>query len=831
MSGRKNFYCVLLGAAIGFMFCIFAPLDIFFANKDEFWFSLLQLLPVLFPAFAGITLIISVLLIAVQKSKAAPFIYGFLLYAYLFFYIQGNYIPRNYGVLDGAEIDWASYGAYGVMSIVLAIVCFLLWIISLLKLKDKIYILGKYLCAFIISIQLVTVGVVFFQDKITEDAYSGEEPVVTGREMLDLSKDNNVLVFMLDSFDAQDMSALLQGEDAEEYRELFEGGFTFYPDTLGAYPTTKAAIPQILTGVWYENEKTYGEYLRDAYEASPLLKALRDNDFSVGIYTEGRLLNEALTMCTNIENGDYHVSDYRLFATRIYKLAAFNYMPHQWKRYFYLDTGEFEDVKSTSLEGGAYSYDMQTNYAYLLENGISVTESGNCFRLYHTAGVHPPYTFGKDLVTEAGTTYDVYDEAEGDCTYLKAFFDELKKKGLYDGATIVIMADHGHCGYSQNPLFMVKNAGETEGFLISDEKMSYAYLSEMLVSLVSGEKVTEEYIREYGKQERRFLYYSWDDSWGKDYLPRMQEFYTDGYAGNAENLRETGQEFKGQGDYRYNGEVVCQYAAGDIIDTVYFSSAQYNADRYVVRGLSGREEEWSWTDGGELVLTVPLGAADAPFIGIRIDVGSVFCQPQTVKALINGEPVYEDAVENGEDIEFAFQNPGTDTVELCLLLPDSIAPSRLGASEDDRDLALALVTMEVMEAEYDISSLPADGVICFRTEGYNANTYVISGIGQPEEAGTWTVGRKVALCFTLANMAGDSVRAVVELADVPDRRQEMAVLANGETVFEGTVSAGEEAACFDIPCSAEQTVTLELCIQGDAEDNRVRIKNIRFEEE
>ena len=78
MSGRKNFYCVLLGAAIGFMFCIFAPLDIFFANKDEFWFSLLQLLPALFPAFAGITLIISVLLIAVQKSKAAPFIYGFL---------------------------------------------------------------------------------------------------------------------------------------------------------------------------------------------------------------------------------------------------------------------------------------------------------------------------------------------------------------------------------------------------------------------------------------------------------------------------------------------------------------------------------------------------------------------------------------------------------------------------------------------------------------------------------------------------------------------------------------------------------------------------------
>lgn len=152
-------------------------------------------------------------------------------------------------MLNGTEINWSDYGTYGIMSIALAIVCILLWFISLLKLKDRVYSIGKYLCIFIILIQVVTIGVVWIRD------------VVTGEDQ------------------AQDMLNLLQGEDAEEYRELFGGGFTFYPDTLGAYPTTKAAVPHILTGAWYYNEKPYAEYIQDAYRNSPILESLRANNF------------------------------------------------------------------------------------------------------------------------------------------------------------------------------------------------------------------------------------------------------------------------------------------------------------------------------------------------------------------------------------------------------------------------------------------------------------------------------------------------------------------------------------------------------------------------
>ncbi len=832
--GRQDFYCVLLGAAIGFMFCIFAPLDAFFANKNEFWFSLSQLLPMLGITFVSFTVIFSIFMILAQRTKAASYIYGVLLYVYLFFYIQGNYIPRDYGVLNGTEIDWSSYGAYGIMSVVLAVVCVLLCVFSLSKLKDRIYGLGKYLCTFIILIQVITIGVVWIRD-----AVSGEEPmqetrVVTNKDLLNLSEDNNFIILLLDTFDSQDMLNLLQGDDAEEYRELFSGGFTFYPDTLGAYPTTKAAVPQILTGIWYYNDRPYTEYLQDAYRDSPFMEALRTNDYSVGLYTEDRLLSQDADMYINVDLGTYYVNNYYRFAVKVYQLVAFNYMPHQLKKYFDLDTGEFEELKDTSLGGGAYSYDVQANYAYLLQNGVSVTEKGNCFRFYHTAGVHPYYTFGKDLVTEAGVTYDVYDEAEGNCTFLKTYIDELKKKGIYDSSTIIIMADHGHCDYSQNPLFMIKNAGETDGFVISQEKMWYAYLPDIFVSLANGEKVTEEYIRNYRDEERHYLFYTWDDSWKRAYLPRMQELYADGYAGDVDRLRMTGREYIGRDDYTHNGDVVCKFERGALIDTIYFYSDLYNADRYVVKGLSQQEELGTWTEGEELIISFPLHDIDAPFIGVNIEISTVFNPPQSVKVLINGKYVCEEIIRNGTNMEFAFENPGTDVAELTLLLPDSVAPSDISDSVDDRKLALGLLTMEVAEAEYEFSKIPEDGIIHFDARDYNANAYVVSGISAPEENAAWTVGDKLLAYFGLkGGSAADTIHIAMDLKEVAGEQQGITIEVNGAVVFDGTVSEGEDAVSFDIPYPEDEIISMVVYMPNaastaDSESSCLMIKDIKI---
>ena len=54
---------------------------------------------------------------------------------------------------------------------------------------------------------------------------------------------------------------------------------------------------------------------------------------------------------------------------------------------------------------------------------------------------------------------------------MKKYFDKLRNAGLYDKTDIVILADHGNIGYSQNPIFMVKNANELHEFKISNQKI------------------------------------------------------------------------------------------------------------------------------------------------------------------------------------------------------------------------------------------------------------------------------------------------------------------------------------------------------------------------
>ena len=49
---RYLYVWIILDLAICFMLCIFAPIDIFYANRDEYWFTLGQM----FPSIAGVFL-------------------------------------------------------------------------------------------------------------------------------------------------------------------------------------------------------------------------------------------------------------------------------------------------------------------------------------------------------------------------------------------------------------------------------------------------------------------------------------------------------------------------------------------------------------------------------------------------------------------------------------------------------------------------------------------------------------------------------------------------------------------------------------------------------
>ncbi len=527
-----------------FMFGFFAPMDVYLGNESEFWFRIDQIMVPAFLCFVLLFLCLAgafFLLHVFLKGRPAEYAaYAALLNALLYFYIQGNFVPRHYGVLNGVTIDWQRHPIYGYASIFLIVCAVLITVLAAWKIRENIYAVGRAFCIVLLMVQAITLvysGIRNYEKGLSQHT----EVVVKDEGLLTMGAKKNVIVFILDAYDSEHFQNLLADEDKwGDIKGIFSD-FTYYPDTLALYPTTKGALPQLLTGVPYTNEVTYNEYIRNAYDETGFYDAYKKAGYQVYVYTDNFYYDPDCSEYENAEAGRYRIGNMPEFLMNFYSLVAFNYMPHQLKHFFYKDTTNFEHLCESRDGEPCYTMDVQRIYGRLSEEGIHTGDFDNALHIYHTDGTHNPFSFDRDLHTDPNGYYDELDEAAGNCTALALYLDQLKACGVYEDATIVITADHGLWDYCQNPVFLVKNAGEEHPFAVSDEKMSSLYLNDLLQQIAQGGRIDEETIRStVGEEPRRFLYYVWDDGWEKQYLPEMQEMHQNGVASDDEALIPTG---------------------------------------------------------------------------------------------------------------------------------------------------------------------------------------------------------------------------------------------------------------------------------------------------
>ncbi len=792
--GENGKNWLLLSLAISFMVCIFAPLETYFANKTEFWFEIKQILPIILVAFVVVCIVLCLIGMLFQKTKWSHYIYGFVFCGMLYFYIQGNYVPRNYGVLNGVDIEWGSYTGYAITSIVLILFALVASAFICFKVKEKIYSVGRLVCTILILIQLVTISTLVLQS-VTSDKEDVNNMVVTTKDMLNLSEEKNVIVFILDSFDSFVMQDMLAGEQGEEYKDLFRN-FVYYPDTVGGYPTTKGALPQILTGKWYENDKPYTDYVREAYINNPIYNSLEENDYSVGVYTDAGYLNPKYEMYTNVEGGDYEIASYSSFAKKLYKLVAFNYMPHQLKQYFYTTSSEFDTVRKTSVAHSGYSYDVHNFYNILQKNGLSVTDEKNSFRVYHLEGIHAPYTFGESLDSQSNVNYEVYDEAAGNFTILKMYFDKLKDLDIYDKSTIVIMADHGYTELGQNPLFMVKNTDDNHKFVISDVGMTYDYLDDIFISLAKGEKASETYIGELSENggQRRFIHYSWDNSWDRQYLPNMVEYIVVGNPNDYSNFSATGKVFTS----RENAEKY-QYKLGT---TLFFGEKQ-TANAHCLYGFLGGGNSYTWSVGENAAM---LFYTDPNFEMLKITLDyDVYAGKQRVIVYMNGNKVDDYTAQGPEEKTIFIPKECASGKELLLEFefPDAISPKERGESHDVNKLALAMKSLSIKAVKVDSyaeieTNTEKENIIyelSFKKEN-TAGKYIVKGFSDNENDFTWTNGNIAEILLNVQETNSD-LQLIMEYG-VYTGKQRVIVSVN-ENMVEDYIAASEETKSFIIP--------------------------------
>jgi len=531
-----------LSFALSFMLFMYAPLELYFENKSEYWFDLRQLFPVcllmFLVMFAVSVLFMSVIrLISTKLYYAATAVY---LIVYLCTYVQGNYLISNLPPLDGSPVPWDIYDYQRKYCIILWIVVtaavLLLWKFARTK---AVINCAKWLPAGISAVLAITLGVVCLTNRGLDKKLS--IAVSTDYE-LEMSTDKNFVILVLDSMDGGKLEQMF--ENHPEYAQELQD-FTYFNNTMGLYPYTYFAVPYILSGDWFECDEFIDDYMDRAYGSAPLFDILEEKGYRLGMYEpDVPLRDTCMYRFENIKDVENKFTSVIDFIKVEMRLVGLKYAPYDLKRRCLVLPEEIPALRKqvNDIDYVQFDYSNMQFYADIRQKGITYTDD-KCFKFIHIEGAHVPFRYDESVNLVENADYEMGVEAT--MTVVMAYIQALKDSGTYDNTAIIITSDHGYNYLDegsitpedrQHPCLFVKGFGEKhDDMTVSGAPISHIDFQEAYTRLLDGEGSSEVFdYKEGDYRERRYLYYY---LWDRDH---MDEYVQTGYAGDMDTLKATG---------------------------------------------------------------------------------------------------------------------------------------------------------------------------------------------------------------------------------------------------------------------------------------------------
>lgn len=530
----------IIGLIFGFMMFVYEPITMFLNNPNDLWFDINTLLPVvgvlfiicLFAIFAIYLLIYFVTKKVIKKDKIFKYnlIVGFILL--ITTYIEGNYLAEMLPSLDGSTIIWSDYTKASIISLAVLGSVSVITGVLIKKIKlDKTITSLKYVS--------LAIGVMLLVSLLTttmtkSDLNKDINVTATTKNLENYSDDENFIIFLLDAVDSKMFDNVVK---ENKHTQLFKD-FTYYPDTMAAYPFTRDSIPFILSGIWNNNEEEFAKYYAKALDNSKLLESLYNNNYDVNIYDTEILYNSKnATKIKNLTlNNKYN---FRLFANQEIKYSLFKYLPFYLKKYSHIESMDFNKTKI--VENDVFDLDDIVYYENYLEKQL-VKKDDKQFKFIHIEGGHVPFNLSEDVkyIKDGAGTYD--QKLEGCIKIVEKYLNKLKENNVYNNSNIIIMADHGYSFIGaegrQNPILYIKGKNEEHKKMnVSDKAISYADLNSAYTDLLNGKKSNELFKDITDKRDRRYLFYIYNQE------DHMIEYTQTGKAWDLNTLVKTGKEF------------------------------------------------------------------------------------------------------------------------------------------------------------------------------------------------------------------------------------------------------------------------------------------------
>lgn len=532
-----------------FMLFVYAPMELYINNQDEFWYDAFILFPfVIKDFFFFLALSLVGFIIAYLIGKA---IYKIALYAYftgmLIFYIHGNYMVKNLPPMDGTDVNWSQYRpeiiSSTVICAVIAVICLVLFLVLKYHKMKKVF---SYASIFLFLILASTITVLAINgDIFTQKDYAK----FTKTDQFEMSTDTNFIIFLLDAVDEECFWQVW--EQHPEYEQAM-ADFTFYNNTMSGYAYTNHSLPLILSGEWFENKEPFTDYRNRIFKSSPFFNYLREEGYTLSYYDdefkfERGVMDGAFHNMTYTKSSIYDPS---LFNHRIIKMSAMKYAPYLLKPYFWFHVDQLNQQEWASTNEELFSWKNKDFYDDVKEDPVEYVD-GRRFKLIHLMGAHVPFYYDKD-VNEIDDA-DYFTCIESSMTVTMAYLEKLREAGVYDNSVIIVLSDHGYNieGEAvriaqknenetgrQHPILFIKGLNESHDFQVSGAPISYEDMVEAYYKLMDGSMSDDCFPYKEGDQrERRYLLYKY---LGEDH---MVEYTQTGYAGDLSTMVPTGRVF------------------------------------------------------------------------------------------------------------------------------------------------------------------------------------------------------------------------------------------------------------------------------------------------
>lgn len=468
---RFNFRTIITFAAIslfaGSTFCFFSPAEIYTADPSEFIIGVSEaLVPMLMTAAAVSAALFLLQMLLLLTGKTAADAAGRLIFgAALAGYVQMLFLNGRLARITGDAMSYPMTEPFVIADFLIFYAVMLLPLILYAVKKSKpdgklASIAGDWIvsgvCAALIAMQTIGLvpGIINAAD-IMKERYTFSSRYLAYEPILSLSKKNNVIVFLTDRLDGNWMQEAL-----DRYPELYDtfDGFTFYRNNISRNPNTFPSVPEMLSGLDYA-DLSQTDFIEKIWEENRLLKPLHDEGYRVNLLIDRFMYKnledvESYGFVDNIrrQNMEYHIDnlgELGVVPTQL-RISMIKMMPYALKPFFAINlSSDFANnfIVTDTNDPVRSSVGVDSDIAFFdhyRRNGLNADTGSPVFDFIHLNCAHD---ISEELSMlypgNAGITPDAVTTARGEFEILGMWFDEMKKLGIYDNSTIVIIGDHG----------------------------------------------------------------------------------------------------------------------------------------------------------------------------------------------------------------------------------------------------------------------------------------------------------------------------------------------------------------------------------------------------